>query len=621
MKPPVTRRRPRSAGDERGLALIYLALVLTILMIMAALVVDIGNARQQKTSAQNAVDGAALSAAQVLMTTKSSQPQNVFDLAANTAYNALSLHHPVSAAGTCAAAGSSAVPPAVCQDYQYTSSGILYDVQVTTPFIGPGEVVPDTSMLNVKSCWSVPTVFGRVIGQNSIPICAVATAQNGVGTGGPSNGGCGTATELTTITDTLTTKPAGQQTITAVYDTSTSSNRFPLETTSIHFVVQTQYGTFMKIPMGLNGVGQPGVSYSMTPPTGGTTVTISYTLPTSIDTSGGAAYSNTFSANLQVIDTAGRHCGNASWSTCGLKRGVPHDPIFDGGTTGDVGSSGWGVDATNGLRAHPDDVVESGGGDGKDLNTTTDLDDTVWPLQGSLITAGTPIGAIYQDEWPLRAASVSLVIDGNPVGYGGSAWGSNTYTFVDPSTVTLAAPTAIAGMPAFGTVDNAVSRATYNGGGLRITLYDTMKNPMPGETVSVSTIPGSQISRLNGIADFTWPAADGTYTVTYSGARGNGTFKVTTSGTSVSSQTPANIPFTGWPSGYNTKGNDGSLPYWGESVGVMDNSTGLTPGWHSAVLFANDGDVTAQGGDCGIVAWAFSSTGGVSGPSTLHLIT
>jgi len=56
-------------------------------------------------------------------------------------------------------------------------------------------------------------------------------------------------------------------------------------------------------------------------------------------------------------------------------------------------------------------------------------------------------------------------------------------------------------------------------------------------------------------------------------------------------------------------------------VGIVYVSANLVNGWHSAVLFANDGDVTTSGGDCGMATWAFSSTGGAPGPGTLHLIT
>jgi Flp pilus assembly protein TadG len=608
-----TMPRTRVRDDERGLALIFLALFLTILMIMAAIVVDIGNARQQRASAQSAVDGAALSAAQVLDTTKAVQPTNVFDLAANATYKSLFMST-IGATGLCAATA-----PAVCEDYSQISNGVTYDVQVTTPFKGPGAVAPDTSMLNVKACWSVPTVFGRVIGQNSIPICATATAQNGVGTGGPGSSGCGTNNELTQIQNTFAS-PQPNQTISAVFDTTASANPFPLDTSQIHFVVQTQYGNFVQIPAGPGGSGVPGQSYTMTPSTGGTKVTLSYTLPNTIDTNTSGAYSNMFSANLQVIDTAGRHCGNASWSTCGAGG---HDPLFDGSVLHDVGnpkdsspSEGWG---TNPKVAG---VTDDGDPVSTLLNSAADADDTVWPVQGTLVSAGRRIGAIYNDENPLRAASVSMVLDGTTVAYGGSGWASNTYTFVDPATVSTALPslpTAIAGMPAFGAVDKTVTTAAYKNSGIRVTLMDTMGNPMPGETVNLS---GTNVtSGLDGRAQFSMPA-DGTYTVTYSGTRGNGNFPITTSGGGTSVSKAGTVGATAWPSAYpNTMGfNQSSLPLGG-SVGIMYNSTGLTDGWHSAVLFANDGDVNNQGGDCGIVAWAFSSTGGSSGPGTLHLVS
>src|SRR4029077_10582476 len=83
----ITRARRR----EHGFALVYLALVLVVLMIFAALAVDIGLAKEAKASLQAAVDSAALTGAQILDTTKPTQAQNVFDAAAAEAYKSMNL--------------------------------------------------------------------------------------------------------------------------------------------------------------------------------------------------------------------------------------------------------------------------------------------------------------------------------------------------------------------------------------------------------------------------------------------------------------------------------------------------------------------------------------------------
>jgi hypothetical protein len=404
-----------------------------------------------------------------------------------------------------------------------------------------------------------------------------------------------------------------------VYNT-TAGTGLPINQANIHFAAQTPYGNFVQLPASGNGVSVAGVSYGILPVAGNNynDVTISYTLPASINPSPNnpaAAYSNTFTANLQVTDTAGRNCGTATWTTCNpLRNGTPHDPIFDGGSSNDVNGAGWGLD---GHASVNDDTSDH---DGNDANQNADSDDTVTPPQGSIITAGTPIGAIYNDEQPLRASSVNLVVDGATVGYT-QAWTANTFTFVDPSTMTstgAGTPTVIAAMPAFGAVSPTVSLVRKSGGLLQVVLDDNMLNPMPGETVTVAgSTTGAQTSALDGHANFNFPAA-GVHTVTYTGAYGNGSFPVTV--TAGPNATKTTNPPALWPTAGHDTGTDGSLTAGG-SVGVMyKTSASLLNGWHSVILFANDSDVTTQGGDCGIVSWAFASTGGTNAPGTLHLV-
>ena len=657
--------------DQHGIALVYLALTLTALMLFAALAVDIGLAKEAKASLQAAVDSAALTGAQVLVTTSATQAQAIFDAAATEVYKSLNL---LASGQTASMTGSCGT---YCDDYVLTKSGVSYDVQVTTPAVGPGGGSADPTLLNVNSCYGVPTTFAGVVGWKTIPICSSATAQNGVGTGGPSNSGCGAADEFNNVTNTFNAA-VGSQTISATYTSAVS----PVDLTNVHFVVQTQYGNLIQIPMGSGGTGVAGQSYSISPVTGGKTVTFSYTLPTTIDTTPdftgtgtigtNGIYSNQFTANLQVIDQQGHNCGDASWTTCNPARsGTAHDPILDGGgsasfdtgsVNGGYGTGSGGADVTDDTSADDPSLTDPVThslihGDGHDVSSDEyvqtrnpqtnpvkgDTDDTFTPPLGDLITAGWPVGVIYNDEQPLRAGSVSFLIDGAVIPYA-STFSAGSYTYTDPSTVWtyppagVGVPTVITGMPAFGAVSPGVSSVSHTNTSISFQVYDGMKNPMPGESVVTSGVEPSAVTppipttaALNGAtgAYTLAAAANGTYTYTfaYSPAAsapndGSGTFNVsvTWAGGVITNATlgSGGAP---WPNVSHDQVPGGGSQGAGSSVGIVYDSANLVNGWHSAVLFANDGDVTTSGGDCGMATWAFSSTGGAPGPGTLHLIT
>ncbi len=665
------------------MAFIYLALVLVALMIFAAFAVDIGLARQDKAQTQAAVDSAALSGAQVIDTTKASQSTAVYDHAAATVLKTMNAYTGALPARQATCGGG-------CYEYQQPQGGATYDVQVTTPFIGPGESVADKTLLNVKTCWGVPTIFGGVIGWKTIPLCASATAQNGTGTGGPTNGGCGTATdEFTNVTNTFN-KPVGQQTIAATY-----SSTYPLDTNNVHFVVQTQYGNFAQIPSGAG----TNYTYKMTDNSGGalTNVTFSYTLPNTIDTSPafhysgggtigtGAIYSNTFTANLQVIDQLGRQCGDASWTTCNPPKSSgaeAHDPVLDGGAGADGINGGYGL-GNNGAETFDDNGNETEksptgdnsniSGDGHDVtsdeyvqtrnpqtnpvgDTNTPGDDTITPPLGNVVSAGWPVGAIYNDEQALDAAWTYFIVDGVQKQYS-STFTNDTYTFTDPSTVWqyppagATVPSPINSVPQFGIVDNTVSTYTKSGNTLKFTILDNMGNPMPGLNVTIAgsagtgavTPPASTVTALDGtLAAYSFantPNGTYTYTVSYSLAANapqwggplypggslaqeSGSFPLTIKWTSNSLAVTGgmnSVAAANWPNAQHDQPASGSKP--GGSVGVMYDSGVLQNGWHSAILFVNDGDRTTSGGDCGLATWVFSTTGGLPGPGTLHLIS
>jgi hypothetical protein len=471
----------------------------------------------------------------------------------------------------------------------------------------------------------------------------------------------------------------GSQTISATY-----SNAVPVDLSNAVFVVQTQYGNLVQIPYGGSATGTAGVSYGYKDNSGGklTNVTFSYTLPNTIDTTAdftgngtigtGSIYSNTFTANLKVIDQAGRNCGDASWTTCNPARnGTAHDPILDGGGAGanDTGRANGGYGVGNGGADVTDDTSADDpqltdpvthtliNGDGHDVSSDEfvqtrnpqtnpvkgDTDDTFTPPLGTLITAGWPVGVIYNDEQPLRAGSVSFLIDGVVVPYA-STFSASSFTFTDPSTVWtyppagVGVPTVIAGVPAFGAVSPAVSIVNHTNTTISFQVYDNMKNPMPGESVVTSgvepsavTAPGSTVAALNGAtAAYTLaPKANGTYTYTFAyspvlGAPndGSGNFNVSvTWNANVITAATLGAGGSAWPNVSHDTVPGGGSQGAGSSVGIVYDSANLVNGWHSAVLFANDGDVTTSGGDCGMATWAFSSTGGAPGPGSLHLIT
>src|SRR6202022_4675581 len=72
-----------------------------------------------------------------------------------------------------------------------------------------------------------------------------------------------------------------------------------------------------------------------------------------------------------------------------------------------------------------------------------DADDTITPALGQVVTAGWPVGAIYNDEQPLRTAWTYFIIDGVQVPYS-STVAQSTFTFTDPSTVWQYPPTGTA---------------------------------------------------------------------------------------------------------------------------------------------------------------------------------
>jgi uncharacterized membrane protein len=153
------RRRPRPERredhDEQGYVVVFFALLLIPLLIVAGIVVDLGNARQQRQRAQSVADSAALAGAQGI----SDQPKDPVTQA--FAYAFKSLVGDPSPAGTQTSCGSN------CQSY--TASG--YTVQVTTPWQS------DPSMVHDQLCFTVPISLSAAFSSSPTKVCASATAE------------------------------------------------------------------------------------------------------------------------------------------------------------------------------------------------------------------------------------------------------------------------------------------------------------------------------------------------------------------------------------------------------------------------------------------------------------
>lgn len=175
------------ADPERGVTLIFFVLVLLSLLTVMAIVIDLGNARQQRRQLQNAVDAAALAGAKQL------GQGCAGDFAVDYAINNL---------GFDALAGTQP-----CESSSWSDvDGSSVDLWVTAPYCvdangngtcdageagAVGSYSPG-SLINVRACRDVPTSFGRLLGRDQVRVCADSTARNDGGSlGGTPQSGSG----------------------------------------------------------------------------------------------------------------------------------------------------------------------------------------------------------------------------------------------------------------------------------------------------------------------------------------------------------------------------------------------------------------------------------------------
>jgi hypothetical protein len=214
MQQPLTRRR---ASHDDGVVVAIVALILIGLLVITAIVIDLGDAQQQKREAQAAADAGALAGAQVLTQTSVTPSacgagltlSNKSDL--QTAARCVSAYDTFQSVGiqTNAADLLAASKAQGCGIHCLKFTSGKATVKVRAPWHTPGSTTDDGSLANTSVCWNNATRFGGVVGVSSIDICGLATARN---TGVSGSAGTTTTTTDCSVEDNFTT-PADTPTV------------------------------------------------------------------------------------------------------------------------------------------------------------------------------------------------------------------------------------------------------------------------------------------------------------------------------------------------------------------------------------------------------------------------
>lgn len=163
------RIRRRSQGDD-GLALVLTSLCLVAVLAVAAIVIDLGNARQVARESQGGTDAAALAGAHDLPRPGDPNQPTMALTARNVALTNAS-HN---------LGGPSATAPTACSSGDGTTctrSVRGVDVAITTPVNGI------INLIKVEMCQANPTFFAGVINRSTPRVCRSAIGRRTVGTG------------------------------------------------------------------------------------------------------------------------------------------------------------------------------------------------------------------------------------------------------------------------------------------------------------------------------------------------------------------------------------------------------------------------------------------------------
>jgi Flp pilus assembly protein TadG len=351
--------------------MILTALILVTLLIVVAIVIDLGNARQQKRHAQAIADAAALSGASALTDTPPNAPLE----ALRYAFKSLSLTPP---------AQNSDLTSCGSNCFQYVQSGKT--VQATTPWQGK------SNWIYVQACWDVQAQFGQVANLRKVNVCGRATGENtgaGNGPGGPPATSCSTNELSTTVHNPIGVAGSGEDggedsggqpavTVSASYSASA-----PIDPASIVFIAPDTTGNLTRLTAS---------QYTLT--TSGNTATISYTMPTGL---------GTLTASLFVTDVNGAGCGQMAWSSCPVSK---HD-FFTETANAAIADQGMvpdgDADDTLGATALADAAL------------LADADDGVFPGPGQQVGPGATLGATFRDETDINQSKSQLWLNGTKV--------------------------------------------------------------------------------------------------------------------------------------------------------------------------------------------------------------
>jgi hypothetical protein len=172
----LTVRADRFRRDDRGLVLVIFGLVLTVLLILAALVVDVGYARQQARHAAASSDAAALAGAQYLPLAGPDAAAAIEVKAQAASYAASNI---IGSPQSPTAAGCGAGVPANSTCYTVDDASIT----VATPYALAGGP-PSFGLVYVKICRPTDSYFGGVVDFDGANVCREAVARRVNVTGG-----------------------------------------------------------------------------------------------------------------------------------------------------------------------------------------------------------------------------------------------------------------------------------------------------------------------------------------------------------------------------------------------------------------------------------------------------
>lgn len=158
--------------DERGAVAVMVAVMLTVMLGICALVVDLGNARQQRRAAQNSADAAALAAGETLEAGNGTINWTAVVDQVKT-YARVNDGIPTSAWVGCTDANALSYRP----DSTNSNSCISAD-RSAWPAVGSSTVGDTSNRVRVKlPRTAVTTYFGRVLGIDSLTTGASATTK------------------------------------------------------------------------------------------------------------------------------------------------------------------------------------------------------------------------------------------------------------------------------------------------------------------------------------------------------------------------------------------------------------------------------------------------------------